>query len=58
MRNGHEGALCRLAGDAIIGKSLNLASQAIVDLFRFHLMWFLMLLSLAHLTAFLERTKP
>ena len=28
MRNGFEGAFCRLAADAIIGKSLNLANQA------------------------------
>jgi hypothetical protein len=33
MRNGYEGALCRLASDAIIGKSLNLAIQAISGLF-------------------------
>ena len=33
MRNGYEGALCRLASDAIIGKSLNLAIQAISGVF-------------------------
>lgn len=37
MRNGYEGALCRLAGDAIIGKSLNLAIQALRGLCLFSL---------------------